>query len=305
MSTMAALPAAAVCPPAPRETQWWRVALFVVCGILILGVLPTLGGESVICATGISLDSCTTILNCSTNAWCETNSFDTAISETFRAPNLFAAEMASHVFTFGLCPLLALTSALAPLCTSGEKSHAAQDALIIVGATCLSLGVAGLAKVSFSRQRPCFHYGVQSETEASSHPAEEYTSFFSGDATIAFVTFTAGLSLAQLRQRDYAMITTGSGLPVSPMALGGGFLASMGALLRMVGLMHWTTDILVGGFVGCICGYGPPFLLFKRLDALAVDDTSVAAGNEEGPEEAADQKAEKKAEKRAELLLVV
>ena len=42
-----------------------------------------------------------------------------------------------------------------------------------------------------------------------------------------------------------------------------GFFASLGAFLRIVGFMHWTTDVLTGVFVGSMCGTGLPMIVFK------------------------------------------
>jgi len=33
-----------------------------------------------------------------------------------------------------------------------------------------------------------------------------------------------------------------------------------------VAFMHWTTDVLTGVFVGSLCGFGLPMLVFKRKD---------------------------------------
>ena len=44
------------------------------------------------------------------------------------------------------------------------------------------------------------------------------------------------------------------------MGLAGGFAATLGSLLRMVGYMHWMTDVLMGMFVG-VRGYPSPALV--------------------------------------------
>jgi len=125
-----------------------------------------------------------------------------------------------------------------------------------------------MAKYGAMRQRPCFHYGKQNYTELSlgyfAESKEEFVSFFSGDATIAFVTFASGLVLAKLRGRSYARASPEvlKGI-ISPMALIGGSIATLGACLRLVSFMHWATDVLTGIFVGSLCGFLPYFLFFK------------------------------------------
>ena len=48
------------------------------------------------------------------------------------------------------------------------------------------------------------------------------------------------------------------------MAMQGAALAFVGSLLRIVGMMHWLTDVLAGIFFGVLCGAGLPVLLFWR-----------------------------------------
>jgi membrane-associated phospholipid phosphatase len=248
------------------ETTWVKVGSFFVVSALVIGVLPDI-------VAGPQLDA--QQINCSTNGWCATNAFDEAMTTALLAPNPKAAAFASHVFTMGLCPALAIFSACAPLCmTGGEKAHAAQDFLIFISLVGFAIGLDSAAKIGAKRQRPCFHYGRQSETEAWNMPNEEFVSFFSGDATLGFVAVAAGLSMAKLRRRRYASVDhpwalkVKGAVAVSPMTLVGAVGASLGALLRVAGYMHWMTDVLVGSLVGSVCGYSlPPLLLFREQRA--------------------------------------
>ena len=48
------------------------------------------------------------------------------------------------------------------------------------------------------------------------------------------------------------------------MAAAGGVIASLGALLRVIGYMHWTTDAVTGSLFGSFCGISLPLLLFRK-----------------------------------------
>ena len=74
----------------------------------------------------------------------------------------------------------------------------------------------------------------------------------SGDATIAAVTFSAGLGLTAVRRRAHFQLQ----------AWAGGAVAVTGSVLRVVAFMHWTTDVLVGDIVGFTVGFGLPVFVF-------------------------------------------
>jgi len=70
-----------------------------------------------------------------------------------------------------------------------------------------TVGIAGansIAKISARRQRPSFHFGRASETEAAGHPDEEFVSFYSGDTTWAFSIAASASTLAFLRRYEHA-----------------------------------------------------------------------------------------------------
>jgi len=195
------------------------------------------------------------------DAWCTTDGLDTALSAAL-APrgggvDLKAAALASHVLNFGVSPLLAVSSALAPPPPHQlvpRRRQALQDAAIVLVCVLGAIGANSVAKVGARRQRPCFHYGRQGETEAAGRPAEQWVSFYSGDATIAAASCGAGLALALVRRRSHARA----------LAWAAGAAALAGSLLRVVALMHWFTDVLVGCLAGFALGFGPPLLLFWK-----------------------------------------
>jgi membrane-associated phospholipid phosphatase len=188
------------------------------------------------------------------NSWCATNGFDRSMNRAFLAPNPRAAAVASHVFTLGLTPAGAFTSAIVGAALSGNGRFAVQDSVIILDAFLLSTGANSLAKVGAGRQRPAFHFGREADTEARHHDDEEFLSFYSGDTTWAFALASSGATLAYLRGYRHA--------PIAAAGLGG--LALVGGILRMSADMHWATDVLVGAATGTAIGAGLPLLLHRR-----------------------------------------
>ena len=241
-----------------KETTWLRAGVACVASILFFAIVPGWTKP--------------TSVSCQTNAWCQVNDFDVEITKLLVGSHSRVAGYVSHIFTFVLSPVLAMYSALLPMCAKPHprhvliRAHAGQDFLILLSSILLSLALCEIVKNTFLRQRPCFYYHDQAQTEVGTgHLNEEYKSFFSGDATAAFVSFTSGLTLAKLRGRAYAKTSqTFCKGCVSPMAAAGGVIASLGALLRVVGYMHWTTDAVTGSLFGSFCGISLPLLLFRK-----------------------------------------
>jgi hypothetical protein len=243
-----------------KETTWARVVCFFMMGLLIFVVVPEFAEE-------MPADE----IQCSTNAWCATNGFDVFFTKLLVAPDPRAADYASHAFTFGVSPILAFSSALYPLCF--QRAHpdkgkvAGQDSLLVLGSALVALGINSWAKRQFKRQRPCFYYGDEGETEASTMPNEQFVSFFSGDTTIGVVTCVVGLVLATLRQRNYAAVSVRGEEGVKGLFAAASILSAfLGSILRVVGYMHWMTDVITGVLCGVVCG-ALPYLLFKPVES--------------------------------------
>ena len=84
---------------------------------------------------------------------------------------------------------------------------------------------------------------------------QQWVSFYSGDTAMAWSFVGSGVALAQARGRRAV-----SGRLVR---VGGG-LAAVGSLLRIIGDMHWCSDVLVGVIMGWVVGWGLPTLLFGK-----------------------------------------
>ena len=100
-----------------------------------------------------------------------------------------------------------------------------------------------LFKTTIPRQRPAAYFNMTNVTElGSKDAADEWESFFSGDSSIAvhaavfFILFSTGI------RRSWRW--AGSVLFLC--------LALAGLSLRVVALMHWASDVLMGAAVGLI-----------------------------------------------------
>ena len=190
------------------------------------------------------------------SGWCATNSFDVGVTHVLAHAPLMTG-LSSHLFTLVACPMLGLSSVLAPLRRAQAgmpRAHAHQDAVIWGSTQLLSLGANTVAKKGLRRQRPCYHFGREGETEAALLPNQQWVSCYSGDTAMAWSFIVAAVALAAARGRTNA----------AELAKLGAKLAGIGSVLRVVGLMHWTTDVLLGVFFGCLIGGGVPTLVFRH-----------------------------------------
>jgi membrane-associated phospholipid phosphatase len=267
-----------------HDTTWLRVIILFIISILVFAVVPEFAGQDVPasqvrCPSWVPFN----IYNKTTVGWCQTNYFDVTLTKLFRAKHPKVPGLISHVFTMGFSPVIAFVGALSStfyLCCKKKKlhsfgfvseapQHAGQDCLIILSCLLFALGLNSFAKIGAKRQRPCFEYNLQNITEASLGRNEQYLSFFSGDATAAFVTYTSGIYLATLRNRPYVRVhwqCCRGYVSIPVVSFFAGFFASLGAFLRIVAFMHWTTDVLTGVFVGSMCGFGLPMLVFQKKE---------------------------------------
>lgn len=193
--------------------------------------------------------------------WCSTNAFDTAARDLIVTRDPRLAATVSHVCSMLLAPVLALGAVVAAGVRSRARSHAAQDAVIVLNAVLLTVAFTDFAKKVASRQRPAFHFGVGGMTEAANVPVERFLSFFSGDTAIAFSLIAASATVLRLRGHQVA----------SRVAAGGGAVAMMAGLLRVAADMHWASDVLTGAAVGTLVGVALPAVVHGReaVDAAA------------------------------------
>ncbi len=191
---------------------------------------------------------------CDSGWWgCEQNAIDRGVTNAVVVAPI-AAGLVSHLFTLVACPAVAVHA------LRSAESHsqlASQDLVIYAVAQLVTIGANSIAKDGFQRQRPCYYYGRSSDTESGiiePYSSQEWKSFWSGDTSMAWSFVAAAVALLHLRARTAV---------AQKIALRGGALATIGSLLRIVGFMHWLSDVVVGVVCGCLCGVGVPLLLWR------------------------------------------
>jgi len=138
-------------------TTWTKTGLVLVAGVAAFFLLPGLVGGPVPASE----------TSCGTNGWCKSDAFDIFWAQALLAPNYKKAAFWSHVINFFICAAIAFLSTLCPLWSRryGDKSHAGQDSILLVGVSLFAMGFNGMVKILAKRQRPCFYYGAQAGSE--------------------------------------------------------------------------------------------------------------------------------------------
>jgi membrane-associated phospholipid phosphatase len=174
--------------------------------------------------------------------WCKPNGFDETITRSWQANNLRVARITSDVLTFGLVPLMALTSItlLMP-----NMDTFLQDGLVITSAALSSSAIVEIVKISARRKRPEAYFGY------STGQFEDNRSFVSGHTSFSFSVLTSASILALKRGSRFASLFTGASAVVS---------ASVG-ISRVIAAKHWSTDVLAGMVIGMSMGIALPFFI--------------------------------------------
>jgi membrane-associated phospholipid phosphatase len=151
----------------------------------------------------------------------------------------------------------------------GSRDVAEQTALIDLEAFAISGAIQGVTNSLVSRERP---YGQ--DCGSAQLPADatdctgsgHYRSFFSGHATNSFTG--AALICAHHFENDLL------GSPWDALSCAGGYaVAATTATFRIVGDMHYASDVLTGALVGTLVGYGVPLLHYRRRNEPATPST--------------------------------
>jgi hypothetical protein len=183
------------------------------------------------------------------SGWCDPNALDVAVTDAVVvAPK--ATGLLSHAFTFVASPAVGISS----MVRLRSRGTLAPDLAIYSGTQLVSFGLNSMSKKFSRRQRPCYHFGRQNETEAVILRGQEWVSFYSGDTSCGFSLYAAALALVAAR---------GWRTQARTLSKVGGAVASIGSFLRIVGFMHWFTDVLVGVIFGVAVGFWLPTLLFS------------------------------------------
>lgn len=206
--------------------------------------------------------------------WCQTNRFDGSVRNALRADDPRPPAFVSHALSVGAIPVLGLTGLIAPAYLDRSWRHGIEDVWIVTNSFIVTSAIGEWVKRSVARERPAFHYEVESQTEFSTWPGEKNKSFFSLDTAWAFAIASSSTTLAYLR-----------GYSTAPyIAVGGGMLAVGAGTLRIVSDAHWATDVLTGAVVGTGIGIAMPLLLHarrsddRRTEPMTVSVTPLTSG---------------------------
>jgi membrane-associated phospholipid phosphatase len=201
--------------------------------------------------------------------------FDDAIRDAVRPDSLQTRYIFRDVSDVGLSLLVTYPFFADSLATAwwyrGSRDVAEQMALINLETLAIAGAVQGTTNVFVSRERP---YGKQCGTSALPDNAVDcegsthYRSFFSGHAAFAFTS--AALICTNHMQNELL------GGPWDALSCAGGYaVAATTAAFRVVGDMHYTTDVLSGALLGTLIGYGVPFLHYHHKNLGSIRTGSV------------------------------
>ena len=161
----------------------------------------------------------------------------------------------------------------------GSPDAAAQMALIDGQALAIVTALQGATNTTASRERP---YGQicgtpeQPESTIDCEGNVRYRSFFSGHS--AFTFMSAGLVCVHHQKLD---LWGGAGDDIACVTAYAGAAAT--ATLRVMGDMHYVSDVAVGAGVGTLVGLAVPLLHYRRVnlaprDKAALDWTLIPIG---------------------------
>lgn len=195
--------------------------------------------------------------------WCRANSVDISIRNALRANNPGPPAFISHALSSAAVPVLGLTGLFVPAIRDDHLRRGFEDLWIVANTWAVTTAVGDLVKHLVARERPSFHYEVESQTEFSSWPSQRNKSFFSLDTAWAFAIASSSSTLAYLRGYSSAPYV----------AVGGGVLALGAGTLRIVGDAHWASDVVTGAVVGTGIGIALPLLLHGRRSERSTEAT--------------------------------
>lgn len=147
----------------------------------------------------------------------------------------------------------------------GSREAAQEMALIDLETLAVSGAIQGVTNVLVSRERPygrdCGSAELPSDSIDCANSVH-YRSFFSGHSSFSFTS----AALICVHHFKNELI----GAPWDALSCAGGYaVATATATFRVMGDVHYATDVLTGALMGTIVGYGVPLLHYARPDTTA------------------------------------
>jgi membrane-associated phospholipid phosphatase len=177
------------------------------------------------------------------------NGVDDAVRRGLRWSNPGVADAASYVVAFGLAPAAAYGLDALSASNDGAARYFWADALVITEATVLATDVNQLVKFIAGRERPFVHVLPPDQRAATSQPADNNLSFFSGHTTLAFALAASSGTVASMRGYRLAPVVWTVAMTI----------AAAAGYLRIAADRHYFTDVLAGSVAGAGIGFAVPF----------------------------------------------
>jgi len=147
----------------------------------------------------------------------------------------------------------------------GSREAAQEMALIDLETLAVAGAVQGMTNVLVSRERPYGRDCGSSELPSDSTDCAgsgRYRSFFSGHTSLSFTS----AALICVHHLENELL----GAPWDALSCAGGYaVATTTGTFRIMGDMHYATDVLTGALMGTLIGYGVPLLHYSRRGSSA------------------------------------
>ena len=151
--------------------------------------------------------------------------------------------------TLTLASLMASPAVLLPL---SDRSFWSTEIVMYAETMLIANGIKELTKLCVDRTRPYMYYNLSDAPEDKIEDGDFANSFMSGHSTMAFAS-------ASFLSYTLWKLFPESSLKI-PVAAGSFSVATLTAVLRVLGGKHFATDVITGAVVGSSVGFLVPFL---------------------------------------------
>jgi membrane-associated phospholipid phosphatase len=141
------------------------------------------------------------------------------------------------------------------------------DAAAIAEATILAADLNQATKFLVARERPFVHALSPADKSATSSPADNNTSFYSGHASTSMALAVSMAEVASLRKYDWAPVAWAT-LPALSLFTG---------YLRIAADKHYFTDVATGAAMGALFGYFVPHLFRSPREPVMSNKSGITS----------------------------